>query len=153
MGATMHRQGPFQLLCEGRAGRAHSHEQVGAVTRCSSMRKVVAMQPPQTRHSDPQPEAPATATDAPNHDDEIRRLVTRLSRPNAKGGRVIERAAILAEGAHSEAIFAWLAAEAWEPEVAKVKAAGGFGLHSARGREEDQAGTRVPLRYVQRPTT
>jgi hypothetical protein len=32
-------------------------------------------------------------------DDAIRTLVTRLSRPHASGGAVIERAAILAEGA------------------------------------------------------
>jgi hypothetical protein len=41
-----------------------------------------------------------TTAEAPDSDDAIRAVVTRLSRPHASGGNVIERAAILAEGAH-----------------------------------------------------
>jgi hypothetical protein len=39
-------------------------------------------------------------------DDAIRAVVRRLSRPHASGGDVIERAAILAEGADAAAIVA-----------------------------------------------
>ena len=42
-----------------------------------------------------------------NGDDAIRAVVVRLSRPDSSGGTVIERAAILAEGANSAAIVKW----------------------------------------------
>ena len=41
-------------------------------------------------------------------DGEIRTLLSRLARPHASGGQVIERAAILAEGAEFPAILAWI---------------------------------------------
>lgn len=89
-----------------------------------------------------------------NHtDDEIRAVVERLSRPHPSGGRVIERAAILAEGGSSEAIMAWITTHEWEPEdpapARPVRAS--LGLHSARGRERDQPNLATPRRYVQRP--
>lgn len=91
-------------------------------------------------------------TEDPN-DDEIRAVVNRLSRPHPSGGRVIERAAILAEGGRSEAIMAWITTHAWEPEdpapARPVRAT--LGLHSARGRERDQPDLTTPRRYVQRP--
>jgi hypothetical protein len=43
-------------------------------------------------------------------DDAIRAVVRRLARPHASGGDVIERAAIIAEGAASGAIIAWITA-------------------------------------------
>jgi hypothetical protein len=46
-------------------------------------------------------------------DDAIRMLVTRLSRPHPSGGKVIERAAILAEGVNSGAVLTWVVAHAW----------------------------------------
>jgi len=59
---------------------------------------------------------------------------------------VIERAAILAEGADSTAILAWIAAHAGAPEVAApAKAAGG--LHGS-GFGGGVTAPRGPSRYV-----
>jgi hypothetical protein len=87
----------------------------------------------------------------PASDEDISALVARLSRPNRNGGRVIERAAIMAEGANSAAILDWLVASSWQPEEPVVSKAdrGGSGLHgmrqeSERGRAREQA----PRRYV-----
>ena len=49
-------------------------------------------------------------------DDTILALVTRLARPHRSGGRVIERAAIMAAGADSAAVTAWILEHAGEPE-------------------------------------
>jgi hypothetical protein len=79
-------------------------------------------------------------------DDAIRALVTRLARPHPSGGDVIERAAILAEGADLAAVMAWITARAGIPE-ARVAVAPRHGLH---GRLNDSGGTepRTPLRFV-----
>jgi hypothetical protein len=82
-------------------------------------------------------------------DDAIRILVTRLSRPHPSGGKVIERAAILAEGADSAAVLTWIVDHAGEPED-RVAAVAGRGLHSARD-DTGRAGARAPLRYVLPP--
>lgn len=76
----------------------------------------------------------------PHTDDEIRAAVVRLARPHPQGD-VIERAAILAEGAASEAIVEWIVAHAGEPETAAATAAP-RGLHSARTAQP------ATLRYV-----
>lgn len=83
-------------------------------------------------------------------DDAIRILVTRLSRPHPSGGNVIERAAILAEGAGSGAILRWITAHAGEPEDRVPAGASGRGLHSAR-HDSVRADARMPLRYVLPP--
>jgi hypothetical protein len=80
-------------------------------------------------------------------DGEIRTLLSRLARPHASGGQVIERAAILAEGAEFPAILAWITAHAGEPE-ATVAPAAGRGLHSARMNDGGGADRRAPQRYV-----
>lgn len=80
-------------------------------------------------------------------DEAIRTLVARLSRPHSSGGDVIERAAILAEGADSSAVLTWIAAHAGEPE-ALAPAVAGRGLHSARLHDGGGADRRPPLRYV-----
>jgi hypothetical protein len=79
-------------------------------------------------------------------DDAIRTLVMRLSRRHRSGGKVIERAAILAEGADSEAVVGWILAHAGEPE-ASAAAPAPRGLHGAR---LTHAGgdARAPARYV-----
>ena len=82
-------------------------------------------------------------------DDAIRMLVTRLSRPHSSGGKAIERAAILAEGADSAAVLTWIVAHAGEPED-RVAGVSGRGLHSAR-HDGVRANTRAPLRYVLPP--
>jgi hypothetical protein len=93
----------------------------------------------------PAEDTPHEVTD----DDAIRSLVLRLSRPHPSGGRVIERAAILAEGAGSSAVLTWIAAHAGEPE-AQAPAGAGRGLHSARlgGGANGDADRRAPRRYV-----
>jgi hypothetical protein len=76
----------------------------------------------------------------PDTDDEIRATVVRLARPHPHGD-VIERAAILAEGAASGAIVDWIVAHSGEPETAATSPAP-RGLHSARTAEP------TALRYV-----
>jgi hypothetical protein len=90
-------------------------------------------------------------------DEDIRALVQRLSRPTPSGGRVIERAAIMAEGSHSAAILDWLEAESWTPEESAPSASersGSGGLHGLR-READRGRARAsaPRRYVSAPPT
>jgi hypothetical protein len=83
-------------------------------------------------------------------DDAIRTLVTRLSRPHASGGGVIERAAILATGSESHDVLAWITAQGGVPESA-APAAAGRGLHSARTDGIGGAAERAPRRYVLPP--
>jgi hypothetical protein len=80
-------------------------------------------------------------------DDAIRTLVTSLSRPHRSGGDVIERAAILATGAESSAVVAWIVAHDGEPEAA-VPAASTQGLHGSRFSAGIGSAERAPLRYV-----
>jgi hypothetical protein len=80
-------------------------------------------------------------------DDAIRAVVRRLSRPHVSGGVVIERAAIVAEGADAMAIVAWILAHAGQPEAA-VPVASTRGLHGARLSDGPGRGTAVPSRYV-----
>ncbi len=79
-------------------------------------------------------------------DEAIRRTVNRLSRPHRSGGVVIERAAILATGRDSTAIFEWITAHAGEPEVA-APAAPARGLHGT-GFGGGVTAPRGPARYV-----
>ncbi len=78
---------------------------------------------------------------------EIHALVTRLSRPHSSGGVVIERAAILAEGADFAAVINWITAHDGTPDTA-VSATRGRGLHGARMNGGDGTAPRVPLRFV-----
>ena len=75
-------------------------------------------------------------------DDAIRALVVRLSRAHPSGGRVIERAAILASGGDLEAVMSWIAAHAGQPE-ATASATPSRGLHATRAPE-----VHPPRRYV-----
>jgi hypothetical protein len=89
--------------------------------------------------------------DRPASDEALRDRVARLSRPQRGGRRVIERAAILAEGADSAAILDWLAAASWAPEDAPAAGAhrGGSGLHGMRQESQrGQARPEHPRRYV-----
>jgi hypothetical protein len=79
-------------------------------------------------------------------DEAIRAVVTRLARRHPSGGTVIERAAILAEGADCTATVAWIIAHAGKPEVA-VTSSKPAGLHSARLSGSIGAPAQ-PLRYV-----
>ncbi|MDQ6816032.1 MAG: hypothetical protein M3018_01315 [Actinomycetota bacterium] len=80
-------------------------------------------------------------------DDAILALVTRLARPHASGGEVIERAAILAEGADFPAVMAWITAHDGQPESAVLAASKG-GLHGSRLNDPGAGQPRSPLRFV-----
>ena len=90
-----------------------------------------------------------TSAEERPEDDAIRAVVARLSRPHRSDGAVIERAAILAEGAASNDILAWIAAHAGEPEVA-APAAMTRGLHGF-GSGGAVTAPRGPSRYVLPP--
>ncbi|HWE09632.1 MAG TPA: hypothetical protein VG325_09765 [Solirubrobacteraceae bacterium] len=83
-------------------------------------------------------------------DSEIRQLLARLARPHASGGQVVERAAILAEGADFPAILDWIVAHAGQPEAA-LAAPGSHGLHSMQTHTDADPGRRTPQRYVLPP--
>ena len=83
-------------------------------------------------------------------DEDIRRLVVRLSRPHRSGGAVIERAAIMAEGADFDVVVEWILAHDGEPEAAVAPKAGGGGLHGLRMAQSAEAVSK-PLRYVLPP--
>ncbi len=80
-------------------------------------------------------------------DEEIRALVSRLSRRHPSGGTVIERAAIVAEGADSGVVVAWILDHAGEPEAA-ADMASKRGLHSPRVSGSIGPAPRAPARYV-----
>ena len=84
------------------------------------------------------------------NDLEIRALVTRLSRPHSSGGTVIERAAILADGADFAAVMNWIAARDGTPD-ATVSTTRRRGLHGSRTTGGDATSSRAPLRFVLPP--
>jgi hypothetical protein len=77
-------------------------------------------------------------------DDAIRAVVTRLSRPHRTGGRVIERATLMAEGSDFDAVIAWIEAHGGEPEAAAAPRSRG-GLHSSR---LSAPADPTPLRFI-----
>jgi hypothetical protein len=83
---------------------------------------------------------------AEGREQQVRALVARLGRPHASGGTVIERAALLAEGADFDAVVAWILAHGGEPEAPATTAPvrGLYGPRSDRGGGESQA----PRRFV-----
>ena len=80
-------------------------------------------------------------------DAEISALVTRLARPHASGGVVIERAVILAEGADFSAVMEWISARAGKPETT-LSAAPRRGLHGSRLNNSGGTESPPPLRFV-----
>jgi hypothetical protein len=78
---------------------------------------------------------------------EIRAVVTRLGRPHRSGGIVVERAAILAEGADFDLVMKWILAHDGEPETTAAPAATG-GLHGLRSSGAENAGTETPRRFL-----
>ena len=81
------------------------------------------------------------------NDEAILALVTRLARPHSSGGKVIERAAILAEGADFRAVVAWITSHQGLPEVAPASPAS-RGLHGGRLSRGSEAPSRPPRRFV-----
>jgi hypothetical protein len=80
-------------------------------------------------------------------DDAIRSLVTRLARADPSGGTVIERAAIVAEGADFEAVMTWIVAHGGKPE-ATVDISTRSGLHGSRLHASGGSEPRAPSRFV-----
>jgi len=80
-------------------------------------------------------------------DQAIRSLVTRLARADPSGGRVIERAAIVAEGADSRAVVAWIVDHGGTPE-ATAATSRRRGLHGALLHAGGGSEPRTPARYV-----
>ena len=90
----------------------------------------------------PEPDAePSDRT--PPDDDAIRALVRRLSRRHRSGGRVIERAAVVASGADGQAIIDWIVAHDGRAEDDRPTTTTGGGLYGARTERP-----RTPQRYV-----
>ena len=79
--------------------------------------------------------------------DAIRSMVTRLGRAHPSGGTVIERAAILAEGADFGAVMNWIVAHGGEPE-AEVRKVSRSGLHGSRAHDTTGTEPRTPSRFV-----
>ncbi len=80
-------------------------------------------------------------------DAEISALVVRLARPYPSGGVVIERAAILADGADFSAVMEWIIAHEGHPEATKA-AAPRRGLHGSRLSDGGGTESATPLRFV-----
>jgi hypothetical protein len=80
-------------------------------------------------------------------DDEIRSLVRRLARAHPSGGMVIERAAIIAEGADSEVVMNWIARHGGRPEAA-VQTPARHGLHGSGLHSGGRSEPRAPSRFV-----
>lgn len=62
-------------------------------------------------------------------DDAIKAIVNRLARAHPSGGRVIERAAIMAEGSGSTDVMTWILAHGAVPEAEEQRASTRQGLH------------------------
>lgn len=84
---------------------------------------------------------------------EIRALLARLGRPNAKGWTVVERAALLAEGADFDATVAWILAHGGEPEISAAAAPRGGGLYGSRSESAGAAASATPRRFLLPPGT
>ncbi len=81
------------------------------------------------------------------NDLEITTLVSRLGRPHASGGIVIERAAIQAAGADYPAVIDWIMTHSGTPEAAVVSTKS-RGLHGSRINDGNDPGARQALRFV-----
>jgi hypothetical protein len=83
-------------------------------------------------------------------EDDIKALVSRLARPQRSGGFVVERAAILAEGADSEAVISWITAHGGTAE-AKADSSARHGLHGSQLHPGGGPQSRSPSRFVLPP--
>jgi hypothetical protein len=87
-----------------------------------------------------------SSRDARQADEGIRAAVIRLCRPDGYGGAVIERAAIVAEGAPAGAIEEWILAHGGEPEAPVIAVRSG--LYGLRPDAAPLTRARAPRRYV-----
>ncbi len=93
------------------------------------------------------PEAAPGAPAAASQDEAIRALIRRLARAHPSGGRVIERALLLAAGPDFGVLMAWIEAHDGRPEPLDAATRANHGVHGARfdaGRARDA----TPLRFV-----
>jgi hypothetical protein len=86
-------------------------------------------------------------TDSAEHTDAIGVLVRRLARPHPSGGTVIERPVILAEGARSTAIFAWIADHDGAPD-STLPHTRNKGLHSPSLADGVERQSTTARRYI-----
>lgn len=77
-------------------------------------------------------------------------LLTRLARPDASGGDVIERAAILAAGSDFGEIMKWVIAHGGKAETVAAASPMG-GLHGSRMTDGTGERSTPPLRFVLPP--
>ncbi|HEY1775553.1 MAG TPA: hypothetical protein VGG41_05270 [Solirubrobacteraceae bacterium] len=82
-------------------------------------------------------------------DEAIRILVTRLARPHESGGKVVERAAILADGGDFAEVMAWITARGGVPEAIVSTTRGG--LHNMRDDARPEATVQNARRFVLPP--
>ena len=80
----------------------------------------------------------------------IRAVVSRLSRQHPSGGRVIERAAVVAEGADSSTILDWITSHNGTPEDQPAETSAG-GLHGGRLDSSRSTIASTPRRYLLPP--
>ena len=80
-------------------------------------------------------------------DSAIQALVARLARAHPSGGHVIERAAIVAEGADSQAVMTWIIDHGGIPEAAEATSQR-RGLHGALRHAGGGSQSRTPSRFV-----
>lgn len=80
----------------------------------------------------------------------IRAVVMRLSRQHPSGGRVIERAAVVAEGSDSSTILDWITSHDGKPEDQPAETSAG-GLHRGRLDGSRLATSSTPRRYLLPP--
>ncbi len=94
------------------------------------------------------PEAQAGSPAAAPQDEAIRALIRRLARAHPSGGRVVERASLLAAGADFRVLMAWIEAHDGRPEPLVAAKRTDHGVHGARfdaGRARDATALRFVL--------
>jgi hypothetical protein len=83
-------------------------------------------------------------------DTAIEEIVERLARPHRSGGKVIERVAILAEGADFEAVMRWILDRGGVAEAEKAKPAP-KGIHAMRYHDTEGDADPAPARFILPP--
>ena len=77
-------------------------------------------------------------------DDVVRAMVARLSRRHPSGGKVVERAAILADGADLESVMVWIVAHDGQPEGGAGRAPARYVLPAGARRAGVRSAARSP---------
>ena len=83
-------------------------------------------------------------------DTDIEAIVARLARPHRSGGKVIERVAILAEGADFDAVMKWILDRDGVAEAAPAKPAA-RGIHAMRYHDTEGDAPPPPARFILPP--